>query len=47
MMLLSALAAAHAASDQIEPKAGTWKTWVISSDRIPSSCTAERCCYCR
>ena len=31
IMLASVIATAHAADDQIEPKAGTWKTLVISS----------------
>jgi PAP2 superfamily len=31
IVLISAIADAHAAADQIEPKAGTWKTWVIAS----------------
>jgi hypothetical protein len=33
IMLVSVAAAALAAGDQIESKAGTWKTWVISSGR--------------
>jgi membrane-associated phospholipid phosphatase len=33
IILVLAIATAHAAGDQIEPKAGTWKTWVISSGR--------------
>src|SRR5438876_10837588 len=33
IMLVFAVATAHAAGDQIEPKTGTWKTWVISSAR--------------
>ena len=33
IMLVFAIATAHAAGDQIEPKASTWKTWVISSAR--------------
>ena len=33
IMLVAAVATAHATEDQIEPKAGTWKTWVISSGR--------------
>jgi hypothetical protein len=34
MLLASILAAgAHAAGEQIEPNAGTWKTWVIPSGR--------------
>jgi len=32
-MLGFTVATAHAAGDQIEPKTGTWKTWVISSAR--------------
>src|SRR5438876_2910522 len=32
IMLVFAVTA-HAAGDQIEPKTGTWKTWVISSAR--------------
>jgi membrane-associated phospholipid phosphatase len=31
IMLVSVTAAANAAGEQIEPKAGTWKTWVIAS----------------
>jgi membrane-associated phospholipid phosphatase len=31
VLLLWVTTVAHATSDQIEPKAGTWKTWVISS----------------
>src|SRR5262245_59371033 len=33
ILLVAAITAAHAGGDQIEPKAGTWKTWVISSGR--------------
>ena len=33
IMLVSVVAVAHAADDQIESKAGTWRTWVISSGR--------------
>jgi membrane-associated phospholipid phosphatase len=33
IMLVSVVAVAHAAGDQIESKAGSWKTWVISSGR--------------
>jgi len=33
IMLGFTVATAHAAGDQIEPKTGTWKTWVISSAR--------------
>jgi hypothetical protein len=33
IMLFAVLAPAHGAGDQIETKAGTWKTWVISSGR--------------
>ncbi len=33
IILLAGVATAHATEDQIEPKAGTWKTWVISSGR--------------
>jgi membrane-associated phospholipid phosphatase len=33
IILVSVVAAAHAADDQVETKAGTWKTWVISSGR--------------
>ena len=31
IMLVATIATAHAADDEIEPRAGTWKTWVISS----------------
>src|SRR3984893_9143240 len=31
--LVFAIATAHAAGDQVEPKTGIWKTWVISSAR--------------
>jgi membrane-associated phospholipid phosphatase len=31
ILLIAAGVAAYAAGDQIEPKAGTWKTWVIAS----------------
>src|SRR5215470_17765798 len=33
ILLVVAITAAHAGGAQIEPKAGTWKTWVISSGR--------------
>ena len=33
ILLVSVVTAAHAADEQIESKAGTWKTWVISSGR--------------
>src|SRR5262249_6823371 len=33
ILLVAFITAAHAGGDQIEPKAGTWKTWVISSGR--------------
>jgi membrane-associated phospholipid phosphatase len=33
IMLVAFITAAHAGGNQIEPKAGTWKTWVISSGR--------------
>jgi membrane-associated phospholipid phosphatase len=33
IILVSVVAAAHAADDQVESKAGTWKTWVIPSVR--------------
>ena len=33
IMLVAAITATHAGGAQIEPKAGTWKTWVISSGR--------------
>jgi len=33
VMLFLAAATAHAAGDQIESKAGAWKTWVIASPR--------------
>ncbi len=33
IVLVFAIATAHAAGDQIEPRTSTWKTWVISSAR--------------
>ena len=33
ILLVAAITAAYAGGSQIEPKAGTWKTWVISSGR--------------
>src|SRR4029434_3024309 len=33
IMLVAFITAAQAGGDQIEPKAGTWKTWVIASGR--------------